>query len=437
MEISPLKRFLICLCIISLSVVAIAPRQAQASPGIWDWARWIMEAAAGDGEISFDVASWVTSAFTGLVSHTGFVGVVGCPYDDWTYCAKAGFPNENPDEENQPVDRCDPCRPTDPNTATAFMGGGAFGYASIAIEGISTINPPFDLTLYANDLKENTIVSGEAYAQDGIGIFWQDIFEEATLAFWKRIRNLAYLLFVIIMIAMGFMVMLRHQVSPRVTVTVTSALPRIVLGLVLITFSYPIVSLAVDLIRVLSLTAQNLVVSVFVDMFGPDVFTSGGVLDQLAVQREVLKNIANLAQRINLFSVLFILLTLVALLITVALALWEFLKRFTSLIYIGIFGPLILAWGTLPGNEDAISGWFKKIVANVLALPAVTLFMGAGLLILTVNPNSPDHLPTFWAFSADIIAQAITYIIGISILWSAHKIPGKIDEALSGGGNKR
>jgi len=233
-------------------------------------------------------------------------------------------------------------------------------------------------------------------------------------------------------------VMLRYQVSPRTTVTVASALPKIAIGLVLITFSYPIVSLAVDLIRVLSLTAENLLVGVWEDVFGASsAYISGGVLDAFAIHVTILKNIANLAQRINLFSVIFLLVTLIALLVTVALALFEFIKRFVGLVYMGIFGPLIIAWGTLPGQEEAISGWFKNILVNVLALPAITLYMGAGLIILTANPSSPDKLPTFFAFAADLIAQAMTYFIGISILWNAHKVPSSLEAALTGSGNRR
>jgi hypothetical protein len=455
MNLSPRQRLLLCFGILTISLVAIAPRPAHASPGIWDWIQWLMKAPAVDDEIKFDVASWITSATTALASHTASVLLVGCSYDDLMYCATVSpsFPNEHPDEEGQPVDRCDPCRPTEPGSATAFMGGGAFGYASAAIQGMSEITPPFSLSLYAQDLTQHTLLGGkvqadvsdipktvESWAAGWVGKYYQDIFKEATFAFWKQTRNLAYLLFVIVLIAMGFMVMLRYEVSPRTTITVTSALPKIAIGLVLITFSYPIVSLAVDLIIPLTIVAKNVVVnawygiaveSTIFETFQPWASSS-------SITKALLGTIAAFfGGRVNLFSVVLYLVILGALLITVLLAFWAFLKRFITLVYMGILGPLIIAWGTLPGNEEAISGWFKKIIACVLALPSVVLVMHAGFVILMLNPSSSDAFPLPLAMLSDLTAQMITFWIGLSILWQAHKIPETLEAALTGGGNRR
>ena len=448
MEISPLQRILICLCVLSLSVVALAPQQAYASgpgPGIWGWITWIMQVAAGGEKVSFDIASWITSAFTAMVADTGHRLVTGCDHDTLMLCAQNKF------EDGV----CAPCNLGAGDTTYGFMPGGAFGYAALAVEGMSEINPPFSLAFYTKELKQNTLLgSKEAYAAPmdneeawlagQFGRYYQDIFKEATFAFWKQMRNLAYLFFVLILIAMGFMVMLRYQVSPRVTVTVTSALPRIALGLILITFSYPIVSVAVDLIIPLTIAARNLVIHAWLDIVTSGTLL-GGVLDNLGgawnysgIMGQVLASLATIfGLKVNLFSVLFCLVTLIALLITLFLAVWTFIKSFIMLIQAGIFGPLIIAWGTLPGQEDAITGWFKKIIANVLALPSIVLVTYAGLIILMINPAAKDNLILPFAFGADIAAQSITFIIGLSILWSAHKIPGKIDEAFSGGGNKR
>ncbi len=456
MSRSPLKRLLICLCVLSLSVVAIAPRQAHASPGIWDWIQKGLKIAAivrgTPDELSFDIASWTTSAATAAVADTGHKALVGCSFDDLMFCGsqQPPFPDPNTGSDE---DRCDPCRPSDPGTATAFMGGGAFGYASAAIQGISEINPPFSLNLYAKDLTQDTLIGGqvqadisdipddlEGWAAGWAGAYYQDIFKEATYAFWKQMRNLAYLLFVLVLIAMGFMVMLRYQVSPRVTVTVTSALPRIALGLVLITFSYPIVSVAVDLIIPLTIAAKRLVIGAWYDIavestifetFTPWVSPSGMTGQILATVATIFSN------RINLFSVVFCLIILIALLFTLFLAFWTFLKHFIGLIKAGILGPIIIAWGTMPGNEDAITDWFKSIIANVLALPSIILVMNAGLIILMINPAASDAFPLPIAFVGDLTAQLITFIMGLSILWQAHKVPGKIDEAFSGGGNRR
>src|SRR3990172_6625983 len=64
--------------------------------------------------------------------------------------------------------------------------------------------------------------------------------------FWRGMRDISYALFMVVTVVIGFMIILRREISPRVVVTFTNALPRIVTGLVLITFSFPLIALAVD-----------------------------------------------------------------------------------------------------------------------------------------------------------------------------------------------
>ena len=61
-----------------------------------------------------------------------------------------------------------------------------------------------------------------------------------TLQVWKAFRNLSYFLFIIIFIVVGFMIMFRAQINPQTVVTVQAALPKIVVTLIMITFSYAI-----------------------------------------------------------------------------------------------------------------------------------------------------------------------------------------------------
>lgn len=376
---------------------------------------------------------WVSHAGTASVNFIYRIGT-GCDHDTLLECATNGFTSGG--ELN-----CEPCRPGGKDSPIgggekAFMPGGALGYTTMAMQGMSETKPPFSLATYAKDLKRNTIIGGETYAQpaewgvNALRAYYQDIFKETTLAFWKQSRNLAYLLLVVVLIAMGFMVMFRTRIDPRTTMTATSALPKIAVGLVLVTFSYPIVSLAVDLIFVLTAVARNLIISIWTEMAGP----LGGLdpSDYTGIMAEILSLIAAVFnRRINLFSMIFFLVILGTIFLTFFLALWEWLKRFARLIVAGIFGPLVIAWGTIPGNGDLITGWFKGIIANVLALPAIFLVMNAGILVLLVNQQpAPDDLPLFFPIVTDLAGLSFQFIIGFMILWGAHKVPKAIDEAL-------
>lgn len=67
---------------------------------------------------------------------------------------------------------------------------------------------------------------------------------------WKIFRDFSYMLLVLILIAIGFMVMFRTKIDAQTVITVESALPRIVMSLILITFSFAIAGFMIDLMYI-------------------------------------------------------------------------------------------------------------------------------------------------------------------------------------------
>lgn len=104
-------------------------------------------------------------------------------------------------------------------------------------------NPPADLALWIRDAGESLgFIPKQAYAQ-GIGFSGL----APLLPIWKAFRNIAYFLLAIVLVIIGFMVMLRKKIDPKTVVTVQNALPKIVVTLLLITFSYAISGLLIDI----------------------------------------------------------------------------------------------------------------------------------------------------------------------------------------------
>lgn len=66
---------------------------------------------------------------------------------------------------------------------------------------------------------------------------------------WSETRNIAYLFFVVAMIIIGFMIMFRKNLPGQVVVSVGNSIPRVVLSLVLVTFSFAISGLMLDMGR--------------------------------------------------------------------------------------------------------------------------------------------------------------------------------------------
>ena len=62
----------------------------------------------------------------------------------------------------------------------------------------------------------------------------------------KAFRNFAYVLITLLFIIMGLMIMFRVKIDPRTVVSFQSALPKIIMALILVTFSYAIVGLLID-----------------------------------------------------------------------------------------------------------------------------------------------------------------------------------------------
>lgn len=74
---------------------------------------------------------------------------------------------------------------------------------------------------------------------------------EPILPLWRAARNISYALFAFVVVILSFMIMFRVKLSPQVVVTVQSALPKLVLAIILVTFSYAIAGLMVDLMYVI------------------------------------------------------------------------------------------------------------------------------------------------------------------------------------------
>lgn len=84
---------------------------------------------------------------------------------------------------------------------------------------------------------------------------------------WEAFRNIVYLLFVLVFIVIGVAIMLRVRIDPRTVMTIQNQIPKIIAGLILVTFSFAIAGFLIDLMWV----AIYLVYGVFQGIEGVDV----------------------------------------------------------------------------------------------------------------------------------------------------------------------
>ncbi len=74
---------------------------------------------------------------------------------------------------------------------------------------------------------QNTAFAATSYPAWGL---------ELVLSLWETSRDLAYGIISVIMLVIGIMIITRKRISPQAVVTVQTALPRVIISILLINF---------------------------------------------------------------------------------------------------------------------------------------------------------------------------------------------------------
>ena len=329
-----------------------------------------------------------------------------------------------------------------------FITKGALGFSTNLVA--SLFKPPVSSVEYFADLGSKLGIAKPAYAQ-GVGFSGLS----NLLPLWKAFRDVSYFFFVIIFIVIGLAIMFRVKLDPKTVITVQNALPKMVIALILITFSYAIAGLMIDLIYVLinigivaigrtgwigdaagiayeqgKYTNLSLIEGVGL-VIGTGAEALNGVLSGWlgSLSMEAILGMIgfHLAGFIGLTAGIALLLAIIAI-----ISLYCIFKLFLALImcYINIIlsvitAPIQIMLGILPGSEQNFNSWFKNLMANILVFPAVALVMLLGWLLA-----HQGHGPT-WAPPVIIGTGGgpLTGIISFGMLLLLPKIPDMVKNA--------
>lgn len=267
-----------------------------------------------------------------------------------------------------------------------------------------TTSPPVNSGDYLADVLKNTKLMPQAYAQ-GIG------FSSLTpvLSLWKAFRNMAFFIYIVIFLVVGFMVMFRAQVDHQTIVTVQLALPKLILTLVLITFSYAIAGFVVDLIYLTIFFATGLLQNFGIllpntgaidarnAVFGFSIFrialkyfvlpgeAAGGAANGVAA---VITGMLGISWLDFLADALAYLIIAVAILIATFRTFFALLMAYIGIILATIFAPIQLLLNAVPG-QNTFSNWLKGLVANAAVFPAVVIMLLIGAYLVGDESNPP------------------------------------------------
>jgi hypothetical protein len=334
-----------------------------------------------------------------------------------------------------------------------YPSSGALGGIANLIAVIYA-NPPASSVEYFADLGKNLGLVKPAYAQ---GIGFEGL--KPILPLWKAFRNIAYVFFTIVFVIMGFAIMFRVKLNPQTVISVQNAIPRVVIVLILVTFSYAIAGLLIDLMYVIS--------AIIVGVINPGGFLNNLVnllreknigggneapnflvfqllfmgkgleyaytlastfLNPAVILADILNAPQELTDLIQKLTVLIPNLSGGAILLTLILAiilllaffklLLSLLKAYISVIISIILGPLQIMLGVLPG-QSSFGNWLRNLIANLAVFPTVITMMaltskiveltGEGRLWVPPPLTPPTIAGTGGTSSARMIGAMIAY----------------------------
>lgn len=258
---------------------------------------------------------------------------------------------------------------------------------------------------YVKESIQNPFGATPAYAQ---GLGFSSL--RPVLNLWRLFRNLAYFFFVILFLIVGIMIALRKE-GGKTAITIQQALPKMVVSLLLITFSYAIAGFMIEIMYL----AIYLMIGVFSTPNSIDNQLAWSNLSQIAFQRSIFENGANLFTSVanNVASnfaemvadimgslqqsdaisdvvgigagLIMFLVIAVALLVNLFRIFFGLLKAYAGLFFSVIFAPIQLLIGAMPG-QNTFGAWIQGILSNLLVFPTVIFF----ILIANYFTYHPD-----------------------------------------------
>lgn len=309
--------------------------------------------------------------------------------------------------------------------AKTNAAGSLLGIANTAYLIGRTEPIPVNYAYWMNDKVKNVPFMGSTLAASTIysGPFLADDMESANviLSLWKLARDIAYALMSIAMLLTGIMIITGKRLSPQVTVTVQTALPRIIIAAVLIAFTYPIGAVLASLSWSLGFSVWDTIKN-YVSTGGPQDLTGSilVIIGFMALAGIPTGGVGTLVMLIPLM--------VVAVLWVVA---WiKIFLTYLKVIVTIIWSPIALAIGSIPGREETVKNLVKNYAAYLLAIPLMQAVMnGTVAVTAALLQQDPTKEGAFGVNILGIIAGPAIMIFGF---YYATKLPGKLEAAFKG-----
>jgi len=306
---------------------------------------------------------------------------------------------------------------------------GLLGLADQTTNNLLALQIPVSSTEYfasINPFKQASAESGEEALASNAPII---------LNLWVKVRDMAIALSVVIVIVIGFMIMLRFPINPRTVVTIQNSLPRIVIALILIVFSFAIAGLMVDLTRIVAAFLSNLITVPFAAKAGISglFFITGSML-------AIILAFPGIGGTAAIVMLLLLLILAIIILVVFIILIFKLVTRYVTFLLLTIFAPLFFLVGALPGAGGVTTTWFKRAAASLLAIPFTGLVISLSLAIGFSGFTRSGTVPDFKALPMDLFGGLINSafgwffvapIVGLGLFFFALKVPDIVDQAFN------
>jgi hypothetical protein len=309
---------------------------------------------------------------------------------------------------------------------------------------------------------------------------------EPTLRLWEAFRNITYMFFVVAFVIVGLGIMFRIKIDPRTVMTLQNQIPKIIIALILVTFSYAIAGFMIDLMYV----SLYLIVSVFRDtgvdtgsIFGSNPLSAAGGLGGMSgIAASVAKSFgaiissfldgtlgeaitgvmglllglgagAALGGPIGGFIGLIIggfagatlgnellgfiggliayIVVVIALLVALIRLWFILIKSYIYILISVVLAPFYIAAGLIPGLAG-FGGWIRSLLSNLVVFPATAAMLLLGKSFIDgfsrAEPGSMPFVPPYVGSFLD--PELLASIIGLAIILMLPEVANMAKAAL-------
>jgi hypothetical protein len=270
---------------------------------------------------------------------------------------------------------------------------------------------------------------------------------EPIFTIWKNARNAAYALSIVALVIVGFLIMFRTKIDAKTSISLTNTLPKIVIMLLLITFSFAIAGLMIDAARILMVVLRNII--------GMDLADFGAFFVRIIFSIAIPVTFITFGGG-ALFGIfmglLLAMIMFIAIMFIIIVIVYHMILRYAQFLVMMIFAPLIFLSIPFPKGMDYAKFWFQKELAYIMTIPISFALIGLAFQVANStclpSPFGTGLLGALAAPCGVISPEANPYgifsfispFIGLGILAMAMRAPSIADDLfgghLGGGGHR-